>query len=190
MKNTFWLILAEGINKWSISLITILIARILGPEEFGMMSFVTSFVGMFVILTDFWLTTLMVREVSRDQSKLSEYLVNFSLKVILGSITFCIVFVVSQFIGKGDIYISLILIYSGYAIVNNIAEFLRAFFRPSEQMQHEAYMKIINGLLFMAIVDILLPCMGHLRVLCMDSWWVQYSGRQFQFFIFLIKAKL
>jgi O-antigen/teichoic acid export membrane protein len=90
--------------------------------------------------------------------------VNFSfLKVILGIITFCIVFVVSQFIGKGDIYITLILIYSGYAIVNNIAEFLRAFFRPSEQMQHEAYMKIINGLLFMGIVGYTLFVYGTLE---------------------------
>lgn len=112
-----------------------------------------SFVSMFIILTDFGLTTLMVREVSRNQNKLSEYFVNGSfLKVILGILTFGLVRWVSQFVGKPDFYISLILIYCGYAIINNIGEFIRAFFRPSEHMQYEAVLKIINWVLAMVII--------------------------------------
>jgi len=39
---------------------------------------------MFIVITDFGLTTLMVREVSRDHSKIKDYLINLSfLKVIL-----------------------------------------------------------------------------------------------------------
>lgn len=153
LKNTFWLILAEFMSKWSMFFITILIARILWPEEFGKLSFVTSFVAMFIVLTDFWLTTLMVREVSRDQSLLPSYLVNLSfLKVILWILTFIIIYIISQYIWKDDFYITLILIYTWYAIFNNIWEFLRAFFRPSEAMQYEALLKIINGILMLIIV--------------------------------------
>ncbi|MEI8008542.1 MAG: oligosaccharide flippase family protein [bacterium] len=76
IKNTFRLLIAEGVSKGSLFLISILIARQLGPEQFGVMSFVISFVSLFIVLTDFGLTTLMVREVSRDESKLSEYFVN------------------------------------------------------------------------------------------------------------------
>lgn len=153
LKNTFWLMLAEFLSKWSAFLITILIARILGPSEFGMLSFVMSFVAMFVVVTDFWLTTLMVREVSRDHSLLPSYLVNLSfLKVILGIITFLLVLIAASFLEKEPLYFSLILIYAGYAILNNIGEFLRAFFRPSESMQYEALLKSINGALMLAIV--------------------------------------
>lgn len=95
----------------------------------------------------------MVREVSRNQSKLWEYLINGSLlKIILWVLTFVIVRLIAQFIGKSDFYITLILIYSGYAIVNNIWEFIRAFFRPSEDMQNEALLKIINGIIILVIL--------------------------------------
>ena len=128
IKNTFRLLIAEWVSKGSLFLISILIARQLWPEEFGVMSFVMSFVSMFIILTDFGLTTLMVREVSRDQSKLWEYFVNGNfLKVILGILTFILVWGVSHFIGKPDFYISLILIYCGYSIINNIGEFISRF---------------------------------------------------------------
>ena len=153
IKNTLWLMLAEGFSKWWMFLITILIARILWPEQFWVLSFVMSFVAMFIVITDFGLTTLMVREVSRDHSKIKDYLVNLSfLKVILWVITFILVWIVSHFIWKPDFYTTLILIYCWYAILNNFWEFIRAFFRPFEEMQYEALLKIINWILMLVIV--------------------------------------
>ena len=120
--------MAEGVSKWAMFLITIFIAKALWPEQFGILSFVMSFVAMFIVITDFWLTTLMVREVSRDHSKIQDYLINLSfLKVILWIITFILVWIVSQFIWKPDFYITLILIYVWYAIINNFC-FLRLFY--------------------------------------------------------------
>ncbi len=153
IKNTFWLILAEGISKWSMFLITILIAKNLWPEQFWILSFVMSFVSIFIVITDFGLITFMVREVSKDYSKIKAYLINLSfLKIVLWIITFILVWVVSQFIWKSDFYITLILIYCSYAIINNFWEFIRAFFRPSENMQYEALFKIINWFLMLTIV--------------------------------------
>lgn len=153
VKNTFWLLMAEWVSRGSLLIISILIAGQLGPEQFGIMNFVISFVSIFVVLIDFGLTTLMVREVSRNPSKLSEYFVNGAfLKVMLGICVFWIVRWVSQFIGKPDFYITLILIYCGYAIITNIWEFIRSFFRPSEHMQYEAILKIINGCLVIIII--------------------------------------
>jgi len=68
------------------------IARHLGPEQFGIMSFVISFVSIFIVLTDFGLTTLMVREVSKDETKLSPYFINGGfLKIVLGIATLLII---------------------------------------------------------------------------------------------------
>jgi len=60
MKNTFWLMLAEGVSKWGMFFITILIARLLWPEQFGILSFVMSFVAMFIVITDFGLTKYLI----------------------------------------------------------------------------------------------------------------------------------
>jgi len=164
IKNTFWLMLAEGISKWGMFLITILIARILWPEEFGVLSFVMSFVAMFIVITDFGLINFMVREVSRDHSKIQDYLVNLSfLKVVLWIATFLLVWIVSHFIWKDSFYITLILIYCWYSIINNFGEFIRAFFRPSEKMQYEALLKIINWVLMLWIVLYALFVYGDLE---------------------------
>ncbi|MDP2090597.1 MAG: flippase [Candidatus Gracilibacteria bacterium] len=163
MKNTFWMVLAEGISKGSTFFITFLIAKTLGAEQFGIYSFVMSFVALFVVFTDFGLTTIMVRDVSRDHSKINDYLVNLSfLKIILGIITFLLVWIVSQFIGKNDIYITLILIYTLYSIINNFGEFIRAFFRPSEKMEFEAILKVINGISVLLIVGLAMYFLGDL----------------------------
>jgi O-antigen/teichoic acid export membrane protein len=95
----------------------------------------------------------MVRDVSRNNSKINDYLVNLSfLKVILWILTFLIVWIVSHFIWKNDLYITLILVYCWYSIINNFWEFIRAFFRPSEKMEFEALLKVTNWLLVLIIV--------------------------------------
>lgn len=149
IKNTFWLLFAEAINKWWAFFVTIFIAQTLWREQFGILSYMMSFIGMGMILADFWLTTVMVREVSRDSTRLNSYLISISfLKILLGILVFLFVWMLSSYITVPQISIFLILIYCAYLIINNFSEFLRAFFRPSEDMQFEAYLKIVNGIIF------------------------------------------
>lgn len=159
IKNTFWLLLAEAINKWWAFFVTIFIAQALWREQFGILSYMMSFVGMGMILADFWLTTVMVREVSRDSTRLNSYLISISfLKILLGILVFLFVLILSSYITVPQISISLILIYCVYLIINNFSEFLRAFFRPSEDMQFEAYLKIVNGIIFFGITMGVILC--------------------------------
>lgn len=200
LKNTFWLILAEWINKGWFFIVTIFMARILWSEQFGILSFMMAFVGIFTVLTDFWLTTVMVREVSRDQSRLSEYLTNLSLlKIFFGCITLSLVLIFSQYIWKSEISISLILIYCIYSIINNFSEFLRAFFRPNEDMQHEAYLKIMNGIFFVGITGYMLIFFWDIRsilygFLISSIFWLIismiYVSRKFQIWKIHIKKEL
>lgn len=149
IKNTFWLLLAEGVSKGAILFITIFIAKKLWPEEFGAMNFTISFVSLFVIITDFWLSTLMIREVSRHKEKIEEYFFNFSfLKLVLAVLTLIIIYGVSILFHKVTPYLNLILIYCMYSVLNNIWEFIRVFFRPSERMEYEWVLKLMNWLIF------------------------------------------
>lgn len=157
IKNTFWLTIAEIINKWGVFLVTIFIAHFLWREQFWIMNYMMASVGMLIVLMDFWLTTVMVREVSRDRAKLPEYMINLSfIKILFGFIAFLLVLWVGYYIWDSEISISLILVYCLYSILNNFSEFLRAFFRPSEDMQHEAYLKVLNGIVFIGVLGFIL----------------------------------
>jgi O-antigen/teichoic acid export membrane protein len=58
---------------------TIYMARYLGTEGYGMISFALALAGIFSIFADFGLTTLTTREVSKDTSRSGEYFSQIAL---------------------------------------------------------------------------------------------------------------
>src|SRR3989344_2430501 len=119
IKNTFWLFLAEGINKGLMFVLTIIIANYLGVNDYGKFSFAFAFVALFSIFSDFGLSTILVRDVTRDKSLLRKYSTNVSfLKIFLGVITFFLIFGVTQFIDKTYEIRFLIYLAGVYVIIN------------------------------------------------------------------------
>ena len=68
-KNTSWLF-AEKILRMVVGLLVVVwVARYLGPEKFGLLSYAHSFVGLFTIFATFGLDEIVVRELVKDESK-------------------------------------------------------------------------------------------------------------------------
>jgi len=146
-KNTFWLFLAEGVNKGLMFFLTILLARYLGAEGYGQFAFAMSFTALFSVFADFGLSTLTIREVARNNKLAKKYVNNISvMKLFLGVITFSLIVGTIQFIRKSSDVNLLIYLFAGYIIINSFNNFFRSIFRAFEKMQYEAYSKIIQGL--------------------------------------------
>ena len=68
-KNTSWLF-AEKILRMVVGLLVgVWVARYLGPEKFGLLSYALSFVGLFSIVATFGLDEIVVRELVKDDSR-------------------------------------------------------------------------------------------------------------------------
>ena len=68
-KNTSWLF-AEKILRMLVGLLVgVWVARYLGPEKFGLLSFAHSFVGLFTIFATLGLDEIVVRELVKDESR-------------------------------------------------------------------------------------------------------------------------
>jgi len=68
-KNTSWLF-AEKILRMVVGLLVgVWVARYLGPEKFGLLSYAHSFVGLFTIFATLGLDEIVVRELIKDESK-------------------------------------------------------------------------------------------------------------------------
>ena len=68
-KNTSWLF-AEKILRMVVGLLVgVWVARYLGPEKFGLLSYALSFVGLFSIVATFGLDEIVVREIVKDESR-------------------------------------------------------------------------------------------------------------------------
>lgn len=97
LKNTFWLAVASGVSKFLKLILFIYVARILGATEYGKFTFALAFVTLFVVFSDFGLSSIVTRELSREKEKEKEFSAILSLKFILGFGTFGLIFIASFF---------------------------------------------------------------------------------------------
>ena len=143
-KNTFWLVTTEVVDKLLLFFLLVWIARDLGPGEYGVFSFVIAFVTLFSVIADFGLSTFNVRDIARDRGQVKKYSSNIlSIKLVLSIITFILISLAIQFMGKTSSTIDLVYLASLYIIIYNFTAFLQSIFRAFERMEFEALSKII-----------------------------------------------
>ena len=96
--NTSWL-MGERILRMSVGLfVGIWIARYLGPEQFGLLSYAQSFVFLFTTMATLGLDGIVVRELVKDESKRDVLLgTAFGLKLIGAIIILPVLFLAVQF---------------------------------------------------------------------------------------------
>ena len=85
--NTIWLFSERFLRIISGLFVGIWVARYLGPEQFGALSYIISFVSLFAAFSSLGLDVILVRELVKEESRLNALLgTTFYLKVA-GAIT-------------------------------------------------------------------------------------------------------
>lgn len=147
LKNTFWLILAEGLAKLFSFVLSIFVARYLQASGYGIFSFVFAFSAMFAILADVGLSTLTIRELAKNKKLARKYVDNLLvLKLLLGLITFFLIFLVVQFLGKPPAVKSLVYLTAIFIVLNSLTAFFQAIFQGFEKMEYLAISKLVYSL--------------------------------------------
>ncbi|MFV9985016.1 MAG: oligosaccharide flippase family protein [Francisella endosymbiont of Hyalomma asiaticum] len=67
--NTGWLFIANISRMLASLLVGIWVTRYLGPKEFGIFNYASSFVALFSVLTTLGLDGVVVRELVKDSNK-------------------------------------------------------------------------------------------------------------------------
>jgi len=146
-RNISYKILAEA-TKVLPALLFIYVARKLGGEDFGKLSFVFTFTGMCIIIADFGLNRLLIRNVSRQKELTEEYVANiYVLKIVL---SFMCVIAMGLFVflaGYTGEMITLVMIFGGTMFFRSLLDVSCAIFDAHEQMEKEAVLKGINHIL-------------------------------------------
>jgi len=143
--------MSEGVNKGLMFFLMVLIARYLNVEGYGNFSFALSFTILFSILADLGLTTLTIRDVSKNKNLAKKYLDNIStIKLFLGFLSFGLIFILIKIMNKSQDIELLVYLFALYIIINSLNEFFRSIFRAFEQMQYDCLSKIIQGTIIFA----------------------------------------
>lgn len=97
-KNTSWLLVEKVIRMFLGLIIGVLVARYLGPDEFGTLNYVISLVGIIAIIGTFGLDGILIRNLVKDESKRDSILgTAFWLRIFGSFLVFLILYIVVSF---------------------------------------------------------------------------------------------
>lgn len=165
IKNIGWLTLSK-ILVYLLSIITItVVPRYLGVEAYGQLNFVLSFLGIFYILTDLGINTLIFRDVSKDKNKLSSYFNNFLLfKITLFILVSIIILLITLVLNKPLIVNQLFYLLIAYLFLAVIADFLIVFYNSMQENKfyaiYEFFMKFFYVLFLFIVIYFNLKLIG------------------------------
>lgn len=170
VKNVFWLAASEAGSMLLLAISTVLIARNLGPDEYGKFSFVLAFVTIFSVSADLGLSTLAIREIARNPRNARTFIANLlSLKLLLGIFTFIIISSISQLIDKPVDIRVLINIAAFWAIFQSMTQVLQSIFRGFEKMEYETLSKFSYAVLILILT--LYVILGGMGIMQLTIWY-------------------
>jgi O-antigen/teichoic acid export membrane protein len=154
-KNTSWL-LAEKIFRIIVGLfVGVWVARYLGPDQFGLLSYAQSFVGLFTAIATLGLDGIIVRELVKDESKRDKLLgTSFKLKLI-GGITAILFLAVAVNFTSNDAYTNLLVFIIASATIFQSFNVIDFYFQAKVLSKYVVLANIIS-LFLSSIVKIIL----------------------------------
>ena len=144
LKNAFWMSISEGFGKAFRAVLLIYLARVLGPNEYGILNFAMSFVAIFVSFLDFGLSSIITREMASDDKAEKDFPALLVLKFLLTIGTVLIIWTGSFFITADPGMQKVIRVLTFVSAIGQFPEFFYAFWRARQRMEFEAWANIGN----------------------------------------------
>lgn len=147
--NLFWAILGKISNLLSGLIVGIIIARYLGPGQYGLMNYVISYVFLFQVFASFGLDSIETREEARRPEQKDTIIGSaFFVKIVIGIITIALCVGSSYFV-EGDFgVVMLVFLYSSTIVINS-AQVIRNYFFSIVQNEYVVKTEIFSTIIGM-----------------------------------------
>lgn len=156
ISNIYWALAGKVVNLVSGLVVGIMVARFLGPEQFGLMNYVISFVFLFQTISVFGLDNIEVREESRADADRNVILgTAFGIRVVLSLVCMIAVVLTSWFIDANRYVTLLVAIYSLTVLFNSFSV-IRNHFYALMQNKYVVMSEITRTIISMSFKVLLL----------------------------------
>ncbi|XKH01366.1 flippase [Marinobacter nauticus] len=122
--NALWLLTDKALRLTAALLVGVWVARYLGPEKFGVFSYVLAFVGMLAPLGKLGLDGIISRNVAQNETDITQLLSNSALLKFLGGAALVLIAVVYMSLAKNDplyvylsVPISLVVVVKSFEVI-------------------------------------------------------------------------
>jgi len=155
-KNSLFLILDRCIRGFLLMFLTIVIARVLAVETFGVYALAITISGIFRVVADFGTTFLTTHEIAKQRSQVSTLFVHgLVLKLIISAVGMIVLVGMSHIFYPGHVRLALY-IGGAAAVLRLLVEFVTAFFGGHEKMNYVSYVMMIYMILVFLIIGVML----------------------------------
>lgn len=156
VQNLFWAVMGKIASLFGGLLVGIIVARHLGPEQYGLMSYVISYVFLFQTFALFGLDSIEIREEARGQKPFPVIIgTAFCLKLFFGC-CFIILAILTSWMMETDGYTTLLVAIYSLSVVLNSLIVIRNYFTAIVQNEYVVKAEISRTLISIVIKIILL----------------------------------
>lgn len=153
-KNMSWLLISQIIASICGFIWTILIARYLGVNEYGILGFAISLTGVLTFTTDFGIGAYIVRHLATDYNSTPKFLGNaFPLKAIFCMGTIIFTLIILLLMKSDELTITVTLLFALELIIKSYFNLLNGAFQAFEEGKYQGIGNtILNTLLLIFII--------------------------------------
>ena len=154
-ENTVFLFSAQVISLIISVLYLKMTQSYLGSGQYGVLSYAQSITGLFSVIMDLGLTTLMTRDVYRDRSLSKKYLSNIIvIKLMLALVMLALLFTTVQLKGKKQDATYTIYIVALSIVFTAMSQVFYSIFQAHERMEYQSYGSILNSVMLLVVASI------------------------------------
>ena len=149
-KNSLFLLLGQVTSIVFGFFYFVYMARYLGAADLGVLSFAISFASILGLIGDLGLTSLMIREVSRNLLQAPKYLGSVLLiKILLSIVNFGVAVIAINILDYSEPTIQIIYIITLYNIATNFTYVFYSVFQAFERFEFQSLGLILNSTLML-----------------------------------------
>ena len=154
LKNTLWMLMSQGGLIILQVFYFVVIARALGPQEYGAFIGATSLIAIFAPFVSFGSGSLIVKNVSRDPSLFGQYWGNALIIIsVAGTAGIILVCLISPFLFPSDISVMLVFLAAiAKLICMRIVQIAGHSFQAVQQLKITAQINLLPGITRMVAV--------------------------------------
>ncbi len=156
VSNTGWLLASQavfGVGQFARSA---MIARYLGPEQYGHWGYAVAFVSLFFVFADLGLSTLAVRDLARGE-KAGPYLGTAAVLKLGASVAlFALLFAVEPLANSQPEARALVYLMGAQTLFASANLLVQAVFRAAERMHIEAAINIAQSVALIGVIALLI----------------------------------
>lgn len=157
LQNTGWLFADKVLRMGLAFVVTIWLARYLGPEQFGLLNFAMAFVALFGAIATVGLNSVVVRDLVKFPEKTSSILsTSISLQILGGLITFSLIVLAIHFLKPEDALARAIAIILGLSMVVKFSETIKYWYESQVKSKFVVWAESAVLVLFAAIKILLI----------------------------------